>query len=73
MKKVITFICVVGISITLNSCKKKQWYACCDTGHAHWEGSRGYDDGDALGLQLEREDHDKNVHMSIQTCGRCFK
>lgn len=73
MKKVIIFICVIVIAITINSCTKRQWYACCDTGHSHWEGRDRYDDGDAGGLKLEIEYHDKNIHGGVQTAGKCFK
>lgn len=39
MKKIITFICVIAVAITINSCKKRThyYYAYCETGHAPWE------------------------------------
>ena len=71
MKKAIIFICVITTAITLNSCKRKQYYACCDSGHAHWEGKK-YDTGGSGDLRLERENHDKNIHGGVATAQTCF-
>jgi len=71
MKKIIVFICVIAVAITMNSCKKRVWYACCDTGHPHWEGLHKYGSSDEYGLTVEEDDHDKNVHGSVKTASRC--
>lgn len=70
MKKAIIFICVIAIAIPLNSCKKRLYYACCDTGHPHWEGHK-YNTDDDLNIRRDEQDHDKNVHGGVQTAGRC--
>ncbi|HKZ67898.1 MAG TPA: hypothetical protein VJ111_16140 [Chitinophagaceae bacterium] len=59
MKKAIVFICVIAAAITLNSCKKTMYYACCDTGHAHWEGAKTEKKSDAT---RGASDHDLYVH-----------
>jgi len=70
MKKIIFFICVIAIAITLNSCKHRMYYACCDTGHPHWEG-RKYKSGDDLGIRLDEQAHDNSIHGGVGTAGRC--
>jgi len=68
MKKAIVFICVIGAAITINSCKKTMYYACCDTGHAHWEGSKY---GSEAQADRAARDHDYNVHGSVYTASVC--
>ena len=72
MKKIIIFICVIAVSITINSCKKNQWYGCCDKGHPHWEGTK-YNTDDDLDMRKEKQNHDANVHGGVPTATTCYK
>jgi hypothetical protein len=70
MKKTIIFICVIVLAIPINSCKKTMYYACCDTGHAHWEGTK-HDHAQDQHIDLERRDHDFNFHGGVVTSKIC--
>jgi len=66
MKSGIIFICVIAAAITINSCKKTKYYACCDTGHAHWEGDKTEKEIDA---KMAANDHDLIIHgCTSYTC-----
>ena len=71
MKKTIIFICVIAVTITLSSCKKRMYFACCDKGHAHWEGIK-YDSGDNVEIRVEEDNHDRSVHGGVPTATRCY-
>lgn len=68
MKKITILICVIAVAITLNSCEPTKYYACCDTGHAHWEGSHT-DSGTQANQQAY--DHDNFIHGGVKTAGVC--
>jgi len=70
MKKTIVFICVVTLAITINSCQPSKYFACCDTGHTHWEGDHTDSSTQA---QSQASDHDKSLHGGVKTAGICNK
>ena len=76
MKKVIFFICVIAVVITMNSCKKRTYYyyGYCDKGHTPWEGAKHeYSEDGTLAetrrqeAALDAAEHDKNVHNGVYT------
>ena len=70
MKKVIVFICVIAVAVTLNSCKKAVYYGCCDAGHLHWETGK-YESPDAANISAAISDHNSVVHGGVSTAQIC--
>jgi hypothetical protein len=68
MKNIIAFICVIAVAITINSCQEKRYYACCDSGHPHWQGDKTDSKSFA---QSQSSDHDKTIHGGVKTAGIC--
>lgn len=68
MKKIIIFILVIAGAITINSCKKTMFYACCDIGHSHWESTKSEKESDA---QYSGRDHDGLIHNNVSTAQIC--
>ena len=68
MKKVIILIFVIEVAVTINSCKPTMYYACCDTGHAHWESDKSEKESDA---RNSKRDHDLLTHGNVSTAQIC--
>lgn len=74
MKKIILFICLTAITITLNSCLKcTYYYAYCENGHPSWKGNEWEScGGDRAESQndsawIEARNHDNMVHGGVKT------
>lgn len=74
MKKIILLICVITLSITLNSCRKcTYYYAYCENGHSSWKGDEWEScGGDRAEIQRSNAEigaryHDNSVHGGVKT------
>lgn len=78
MKKIIILTGLIALALTMNSCHKCMvYYACCDTGHAHWQGEDNVScQGDRAesnidSAEMRAKQHDDAVHGGVQTAKVC--